>query len=321
MDLSRGAKLIVETCMGVKPGETILILSDNYARPMRIAEAVMEAAIAVGAEAVMAVFKPGTIGGTEPPKPVAAAMKAADASLYISDKVGLAHTNARIEASAAGARYHTMIEISEDELARDISAADIMLLRDNTEKLAQRLTQAKSAKVTSAAGTCITMSLEGRKGNALHPLSGRLIAHVPDYGEAMIAPVEGTAEGLIVIDAEMIGWHFLLREPLRLSVRAGRVVDISGPAGESERLRQIAAADENANNIAEFAIGTSHLISKSLQGTRRDSGIAGTVHIAMGRSDAIGGATWSSIHIDGLLTGASVELDGEQVLRDGVLQI
>ena len=213
-----------------------------------------------------------------------------------------------------------MLEISEDELLRDISAADIMLICDNTEKLAQRFTQAKSARVTSLAGTNITMSLEGRQGLAVHPMARRH-STVPDYAEATISPVEGTAEGVIVVDAEMIGWGFLLREPLRLDVRAGRVVDISGPEEEAERLKKIAATDENANNIAEFAIGTSHLISKKLRGTRRDAGVAGMVHIALGRNDGIGGATWSNIHIDGVLTGASVELDGKQILRNGVLQI
>lgn len=320
VDLNRGVKLIVETCMEVKPGETILIIADNYARPMRIAEAVMEAVLAIGAEALIIVKTQGRTHGTEPPKPVAAAMKAADSALYISDKFGIGQTSARQEATAVGLRWFNMMGMSEDDLARDISAADIMLVRDNTEKLAERLTQAKSAKVTSAAGTSLTMSLEGRQGLAVHPMSGNLIALVPDYGEATIAPVEGTAEGVIIVDAEIIGWGFVLTEPLRLSVRAGRVVDISGPAEDAERLRQLAAADENANNIAEFAMGTSHLVS-NLRGTRRDAGIAGTVHIAIGRNDTIGGVTQSSIHVDGLLTRVSVELDGKQVLRDGVFQV
>ncbi|MBI2846887.1 MAG: aminopeptidase [Chloroflexi bacterium] len=320
VDLSRGAKLIVETCMGVKPGEKILVIADYYARPKRIAEAVMEAAIGAGAEAVLMVMRPNPIAGTEPPKPVAAAMKVVDAMLFITDTTALGHTNARKEASAAGVRYYSMEEVSEDELARDISPADIMLIRDNTEKLAQQFTQAKSARVTSPAGTNLTLSMEGRQGIALHPLA-RGFASVPDYAEATTAPLEGTADGVIVFDAEMIGWGFLLRQPLRLNVKAGRVTDISGLPEDAERLKLIAATDKNANNIAEFAIGTSHIVPRSLRGTRRDAAIAGMVHIALGRSDGLGGTTWSSIHIDGVITRASVELDGKQVLREGVLQI
>jgi leucyl aminopeptidase (aminopeptidase T) len=161
------------------------------------------------------------------------------------------------------------------------------------------------------------MSLEGRQGLALQPL-WHVLGGLPDYAEAAIAPVEGTAEGRMVIDIGVIGWAYLLREPIRCVVRSGMVVEMND-GEDADRLRRIATTDENASNIAELGIGTSHTIPKIYRATRRDGGIAGTIHIAIGRNNDMGGRTWSRIHADGLMNRPTVELDGEIVVNSGVL--
>ena len=319
LDLLKGARLIAETCMAIKPDEEVLIISDDYARSVRIAELVTAVAKSLRASAVMIVTAPAGIAGTEPARTIAAAMKTADAILLIGS-ITPAHTDARQEATDAGVRIYNLVTTSEDDLKADISPEDIYLIKERTEKVADMLTRASKAEITSVAGTNLVMSLAGRKGLALHPMGGDM-GFVPDYAEATIAPVEGSSEGELVIDVAMIGWGHLLREPLHLKVKGGKVVEISGYADESERLRKIASTDVNASNIAEFAIGTSHVIPRVLRGMRRDVGISGMVHIAIGRSNDIGGATFSKIHIDGILSRATVDLDGVRLVDKEVLKI
>lgn len=50
-ELSKGAKIAVETCMGVKPNETVLIVT--HPPRLRIAEALVKAARAAKAETVL----------------------------------------------------------------------------------------------------------------------------------------------------------------------------------------------------------------------------------------------------------------------------
>jgi leucyl aminopeptidase (aminopeptidase T) len=45
------------------------------------------------------------------------------------------------------------------------------------------------------------------------------------------------------------------------------------------------------------------------------------VHIAIGKNDDIGGKNSSSIHLDFLMSGAAVELDGKCILKDGAFQL
>jgi leucyl aminopeptidase (aminopeptidase T) len=154
----------------------------------------------------------------------------------------------------------------------------------------------------------------------IHPLSP-VVAGLPNYAEAAISPLEGTAEGEIVVDMAFIDWSCLLREPMHLTVEGGRVVDVKGYKPEVEKLKAVLDKYENASNIAELGIGTSHTTPLPIYGTRRDAARIGTVHFALGRNNDIGGNTWSEIHWDALMSQATVELDGKAVLKNGEMMI
>jgi leucyl aminopeptidase (aminopeptidase T) len=318
LDHLRGAKLLVETCAKVKAGEKVLVLVDDEAFPVRIGTLLMDIVNAMGADGVLTVMKMRPGAATEPPRVVAAAMKSVDVVMYITNRHGMAHTNARKDATAAGVRTYQMVAVPEDYLLRDITGADIELIKNCTLQFAQKLTAASRARVTSPAGTDITMSLEGRQALAIHPLS-EVVGGLPDYAEAAIAPVEGTAEGHLIIDIGFLGWEYIFKEPLRCVVQSGKVVDVSGWEEDANKLRKIITSDENASNIAELGIGTSHTIPRVYRATRRDGAMSGNVHIAVGRNNDMGGQTWSGVHHDGLIDRPTVELDGAVVVRDGEL--
>ena len=323
-DLSRAAKQVVEVGMRVKPGESFLIIADSYAIPTRFAQNVFDAANAIGVDTALALMTPRRIAGHEPPAPIAAAMKSSDAVVYIIEKIGLAHTDARKEANEAGARTASFYtEPGEDYLKDlDFTIDDTDAIAQRTLMVAEAFSKAESVRVTSPLGTDLTLSVEGREGGALYPCGDEaLFTTNPEFAEAMVSPVEGTAEGVIVIDAAMVGWGVLLRKPLRLQVKGGRVVDIEGNPEDVEKLRKIISTDSNADNIAEFAIGTSHKHLPVLQGFRLDVGRLGFVHFGLGRNNDIGGETYSKIHIDGLMTPPTVELDDIRLVDNGKLMI
>ena len=317
LELLKGARLLVETCAKVKPQEKVLVVADDEGFPVRMGKAVLAVANSVGAEAVLAIMKPRAGAAVEPPHAIAVAMKSVNTVVYITNRHGMAHTDARKEATAAGVKVYMMIAVPEDYFKKEITVTDLEKIKNRTETLAEKLTKAGHARITTPGGTDIAMSLEGRKGIGIHPL-WEGVGGFPDYAEAAISPVEGTAEGTIVIDIGVLGWEYLFLQPIRCVVKSGRVVEIYG-GEDAEKLRQIAATDENASNIAELGIGTSHTIPRVYRATRRDGGMAGNVHIAIGRNNDIGGQTWSRVHHDGLINRPTVELDGEIVVRDGVL--
>lgn len=316
-------ELIVKTCMGVKPGQHVLLVTDDYARSIKISQQVAELCDLEGAEAVIAIMEPRTHYGHEPPRLIAEAMQLADIIFHVAETYDIAHTDAAKRAREKGIKFVvTLAHLSEDYFEREISVDDLNRMKERTERLAEIESRADEVKITSPFGTNIRMSLKGRKGIPLYPLSEAAIIPVPDYAEAAISPLEGSTEGVLVVDASVQGWNFLLREPLKLNIKSGRVTEVSGPEGYVERFKKLLAKDENASNCAaELGIATSHTIPKDLRGGVWDYAIAGTIHIAAGRNNDIGGETFSQIHNDLLLTKSTVWLDDLCVLENGELKV
>lgn len=317
-----GARLIADHVMAVKPGEQVFIVADNLARTVLVGQAYYDAIASLGAVPSLGLMPAPEYNGQEPPLAIAAGMEAADVVLLVHEGHPLAHTDARQRAAELGKRvYITKTDIGANYLARDFTAEDLTAIRERTEKVARCFGYGSVARMTTPLGTDLTVDISGRPGIPLHPFLTAL-GGVPDYAEATIAPNEGQSNGTVVVDSHMIGWGFALREPLRVRVEAGRVVEVVGDTENAERLRRIVFGSENADNCAaEFAIGTSHTVPDNVTSERWLAGRVGMTHIAFGRNNDIGGATWSKTHIDGVMQKATVTVDGVTILKDGKLLI
>lgn len=318
-------EFIAQYCLKISPRERVLLLSDTYAASMRLAQYLFEIALSMGADAVLMVMPPFQVSGQEPPNLVASAMKGSQAVIFVTQGFGPGHSQARVEANQAGARVAHLVDITEEHLLNinlNLMLEDLRVIEARTLKLADMLTAAKTAHVRSSIGTELSMSLHGRTAIALYPTSGKGLYGVPDYAEAAIAPVEGSAEGLVVVDGSIPGWQTPLSEPLRWKVERGIVTDIQGSAKAVERLTKTLDTDANGRNVAELGIGTSHLVSRDIQGKRPDAAIIGTAHVGLGKNSSIGGKTDCRVHLDGVFTGITrLELDGVAVIENEVLMV
>jgi leucyl aminopeptidase (aminopeptidase T) len=310
-----GLKSIFIACDVIHPKDKVLVIADDDGKSMWLGYLGLGTIKAMGGEANLIVMDPPEQRGAEPPITVSAAMKTVNVCIRVSDKAPLVHTTARKEASALGVRY-CPIEIPVEEIKMGASAKEVKLIKQRTEKLAEIMGKSKTARVTTPEGTDLTVNIAGRPPIPIHPLSP-LVAGLPAYAEAAIAPIEGTAEGRIVVDIAFIDWCCLLREPMHLTVKKGKVVDIKGYQPEVEKVSKVLDTYENANNIGELGIGTSHTIPLPIYGIRRDAARIGTAHFALGRNNDIGGNTLSEIHWDMLMNQATVEFDGKVVLKAG----
>lgn len=318
-ELINGLRSSLDALGAVKPNDRALVIVDNDGGAIWLGQLLINVLGAMEAEPVMLVFNPLEMASQEPPVSVAAAMKNASVIFRILNKKSpLVHTTARKEATATGARFY-MINYSElDDLKCGLSIVDLQRIKERTVALSQMLTQANTATLATSRGTEITLSLQGRQGLVLHPLS-QVIGGLSYYAEAAISPVEGTAEGILVCDMAILDWGYALREPLRCTVKAGKLIDVTGYKEDADRLREIVSTYQNASNIAELGIGTNHMASFPMNGLRRDAARIGTAHIGIGRNNDIGGTTASEIHFDMLMDRATVKLDDTCVLKDGEL--
>ncbi len=309
----KAAEVVVKKCLNVKPGETFLIITDT--EKLSIANALFKKGLEVGAETLMVTMKPRTRHGEEPPKPIAEMWKHVDV-FVAPTKYSLTHTQARKRAVEAGARGATMPGITEDMFVRTLSI-DYEIVKNNVEKLYEALREAKEVHVLSDKGTNLTLRIDGRP---LHRDTG--IYHNPgDFGnlpagEIYVAPLEGTANGTIVFDGSIASVG-LLKEPVKITVKDGYAVEISG-GEEAEKFRKILekVGKKEAYNIAELGIGCNPA-AKVVGNILEDEKIYGTVHIALGDNSTFGGTVVAGIHLDGIIMKPTLIVDGKKIIENG----
>jgi 2,5-dihydroxypyridine 5,6-dioxygenase len=319
IEMIRGARTIVETCAGVKPGESVLIVTDT--NMIGIAEVLAMAAKERDAEPILAAMIPRKGHGEEPPPCIAEAMKKASVILT-PVSTSITHTVAVKEAAAAGSRAIMMTAFTEDLLIRGGIRADFKSLKPICREVARRFGESELVKLSTPAGTSLTLRKEGRRGNALYCLveSGEF-SPVPNV-EANFSPLEGTVDGVIVVDASIpylgIG---LLSEPVRCRVEKGFIVSIEGGFQADILSRDLQSRnDPNCYNVAELGVGLnpeSRMTGIMLD----DEGVWGSVHIGIGSNITLGGKIKAAIHYDLLMWGATIELDGKALLEGGELKV
>src|SRR5262249_5831972 len=90
--LAAAVRTVVQPCLAVKAGETVVVVTDS---PLQdVGEALREEAQRAGGDAVLAVMTPRANHGEEPPSPIAEALAASDVFIAPASR-SLSHTQAR----------------------------------------------------------------------------------------------------------------------------------------------------------------------------------------------------------------------------------
>lgn len=258
----------------------------------------------------------------EPPPWVTEKMAEADVAVAITS-YSLSHTAARENACRAGARMASMPGfLAEMFFPGGPMTVDYDQVASLSRQVAEAMSAASTARVTTPLGTDLRFSLKGRRGN---PDTGVYTAkgawgNLP-AGEAYIAPVEGTGEGVLVVPA---GWHPNLTEQMVLHFEAGQVIAMEG-GGEVGRALVgtlgLPARDphlRNRRNLAELGVGTNAHASR-IDVTLESEKILGTIHIAVGDNSHFGGLTSADYHCDLIIPQPNLELDGVPYIHSGRL--
>ena len=315
VEVARTAHRVIADYMGVKRGETVVIVVDTRTSPS-IAEALAGATHTVGGEPVVVMMTPRMKSGMEPPEPITAAMVKAKVVIAAASR-SMYHIEAKNQAKLAGARGVFNAPFEEDGWINGAMTADFLELRKLAERLRDRLARGRSAHVTSPAGTDVRMVIEGRKPVGWLTGICRNPGEVSAFpgGEVSLPPLEGTTEGRVVIEHVMtdIG---RLGTPITWIVEKGQAVRFEGGA-EARALESHIEGVQNARNIAELGIGINPM-SRLIGGITEVKKKLGTAHMALGDSAAgYGGKVVSDVHLDGMILDVRIAVDGEVIVEHG----
>lgn len=310
-DCMRGAEVVM-WCMGVREGESCVVITDEDTHPS-IGEALFLSAAQRGSEVGLIRMLPRRVNGEEPPGYVAAAMRDADVVIAATSR-SLTHTRARKAATERGARVASMPGITPDMMRHGALTADYEEVERATTRLLERLADSEHILVLSSNGTHLDVDVRGRQWKVDVGICRErgCTTNLP-AGEVYVSPKN--ADGTYVVDGSMAGIG-LLDSPLTFKVENRCVVEIEGK--HAKKLE--AMLDEvgrKARNVAELGIGTNSA-ARLIGNVLEDEKVAGTVHLAVGNSASIGGGVDVPIHLDGIILRPRLVVDGREVPLGGV---
>ena len=223
------------------------------------------------------------------------------------------HTRFRSLLNHTGCRFASLPHF-DPEMFFTAMRVDWRLLSERTNLLADRINRAVEIRVESGNGTQMKF---GKRGRTAAGDDGLLTApgsfgNLP-AGEVYLAPVEGTSEGVMVLEYAPMR---KLSSPLRLIVRDGRVSDILGDEPFRAFLEEKFAQSPLNRNIAELGIGTNDRASRPDNILEAEK-ILGTIHIALGDNSSFGGTVSTPFHEDYVFYGPTVTA----ILADGTTDL
>lgn len=352
--IDRWADLLIDYCLGVRPGETILIGSELGARAL--VEACYKAVVLRGGHPVTRLELPGL----------------AEFFLEHASEAQLAHCPliGLHEAEACDGRVRIAAESDTRSMSRIDPKRQAIVdkarqpIREAARMKRWALTQFPTGAYAADAGMALadyeafvvramfldqadpvgswralgarqqglveflkdrrTLRIEGEGTDVTVSVAGRTWINsdgrrnMPS-GEVFTGPIEDSARGRLRCSFPVCRGG---REVsgIELEFEAGEVVSARADVGESY-LRSMLGLDEGARRLGEVGIGLNYGIERFTGSILYDEKIGGTVHLALGSSyPETGGVNASALHWDlivDLRSQGRVYADGELVMENG----
>ena len=318
---AEGCAYLLSHCARLKSSDRIMIISEEKTKD--IAALMAETAAKITGQVRHSVIGLLDMHGKEPPAETAKHMKESDVICALTLK-SMAHTQARLEATLAGARYLSLPDYSWELLSQEALFVDFQELTPICDRLTDLLTKGNKATIKTDKGTNLTCSIEGRIGNSAPGWcrAPGTLASPPD-AECNIALLEEDSNGVLVVDGSIpyddLG---LVTTPVHMQVRDGKVISIQVEDTSMDKILQslLFQGDHHDQKrvLAELGIGLNP--KARLSGNMlMDEGTLGTVHIGLGSNATIGGKNKINFHLDLVIKLPTLEIDNQMILEKGEL--
>lgn len=325
----RVARKILANNLNVTNGESVLIISDD----IEIAECLAhETKKLQGKPSIF--YIPHSIRPIrEITEPLKSALKSSDVVLTpmerLEEETEFRFQIIKFARDLGKARMAHMPGVTRNVFLSGVLEADPHKMEAIGNKIAEILTKGRNLKIISKRGTDLSMEIGGWDRTADADIGLITLPLQLDNlpaGDAFISPLEGSANGKLVIDGSCPE-ALLDNETIEFMIENGLVTEIKG--GESAKrysklLKKIAKEcrdPEQKRNIfavAEFGIGLNE--NAKLTGLPTiDEKVLGTAHIALGNNTFMGGKINAPNHHDLVFLSPTVYVDDVKIMEDGKL--
>lgn len=320
------ARMIVRDFVRLRPDETIALVCDREHRDE--SEALALAVDELGATAITIDISQSVdrLLSSEafwiaPPPQLLAALRASNVSLFVVDETFAFRLDHRVPELVEAGPGCSVFKLDAGMGSWGLTDDDILLVERIGRRLVGAIDGHDQVRVTSAAGTDLSLSVLGRRCLPILPVPERGKPYglsIPLWGEYNWAPLEDRSNGVVVIDGLSEAGHVMhsVSEPVVITIENGRAVAIEGGA-DADDFRRVLATDAGAAVLGELGVGGN---PKAMLGRETEKALLGTIHVGFGNNAAYpGGVNRSAIHVDGVVRDVTLEVDGQVVMRAGRL--
>jgi 2,5-dihydroxypyridine 5,6-dioxygenase len=341
--LFRNARLCLDACMHLQPGEEVLVLCDDTAEP-ELVQAYAAAAAAAGGEPAVMSYRPTRFVSMHVfghfaaaslsddvdrlPRAALEALRAADVAIIINGDLEPLFDRRFLEVVRGDTRVGWLPYLDADTALRLLpaSAEEIRELHATTTRVGEAIAGEHDVTVTSTAGTDLRLRIGEHRVNwssGVHEEGkGYGGLEIWPSGQISTVPNQATAEGTLVIDRSITVPEFKeLLDPIIFTVEAGRVAKVEGGV-EAARLQAFLedCAHPDVFNLTELGVGTnSRCTAAGRAGPAEDTHTKGCVSFALGADVHLGGTVRAPIHLDMTMRQASLTVDGRSLVECGRL--
>ena len=322
-------------------GDKFVILTDDQMDPL-IWEATMGLLNSRGAETLLCLYPRRGYHCADPSPLAIGAAKGADVVIALTTTALNSGTPGLRQIRAeGGGKGKTPVWLWE-EMNQEIliegggasTVAEVAEMCDIQRRIGNIYDKGKEIRVTSASGTDLVADISGYPPHALadrwgkipferNPETGQLGSGTWPMGEIHVEPLPDTANGVVVWDQTA---HFppgQWKEPVRLQIEKGRVVDICG-GHEAREVRGYLErhGDENSWRVGgEIALGTNRRCLPYTGCMRSEKKRYGAMHFGIGHGSDRGLVT-SVLRLEGIVDRVTIVVDGKHtVAKDGEILV
>ena len=312
-----GAEKLLKICLDLKADDNLLIVADMPNQS--VADAIAYVGKAIGAEVSIALMEKRKNHAEDPPKPIMAAMKEADAAV-LATVFSMSNSQARRDACEQGTRILSLPGCSESTLTEGAIKADFPSIEPTLRKVGKILTSGKGIKVKTAAGSDFTLTLNGRAA-----VDQTCIAKTPGSWspfpnlETAIGPE--SVNGIIVVDGAIVPGG-PPDSSVKVTIKDSIIINIEGNESAKKLSKYLESfKDPSVYRVVEFGVGMNPNAVIGRGSMAEDESQFGTVHLGVGDGRTFGIDNIAPSHIDLVIRMPEVFVDEKLILKEESLKI
>lgn len=326
-DLSRPATKLVREILRVKSNEEVVISYDTLSH-LPVIEAVAGEVVRAGAKPLLlCVAAPRGVGKAADPelplKSLSAALQNADVWIEFNERWLLYSSAFETAIKNRNLRYMCLVGMDEAMFVRTLDI-DLEKLGQFMKTLSEILKEAREVRIQNPSGTEVMFrNHPERPIISDHGDAGKPGIHMLP-GQMSWTPIENSIDGTIVFDGSIVPPVGVLKEPVALTIRAGRIVEITG-GKEARRFESWLRSFEHEGmfKLAHISLGLNPgaVLSGNILEDERVWGCS-EWGIGYTSEDLVPDRTEPDLapsHCDGVCLNSTIVVDGRTIFKEGNL--